>query len=182
MDRASRHWIGALAVELAPAAFFNFAAAFAVATLLRQAGFVDYAAPASVAAGIAAFLLAWQFLRRAGRVERSFPLPSFEYLPVDIVAEEEGIELEELLLTESIAAPAEVQRTEEELLLDDIVESIGPDSRVVRLFDPRTMPTAGELQARIDRHLRTGNAPPAPPIDATRELHDAIAALRQSLR
>ena len=65
----------------------------------------------------------------------------------------------------------------EELVLDDVLEAIGPDNRVVRLFEPND--TAGEMQERIDRHLRSG---PRQVPDATQELHDALAALRRSLR
>jgi hypothetical protein len=42
------------------------------------------------------------------------------------------------------------------------------------------MPTAGELKARIDRHL-VESAPPAAP-DASQDLYDALAQLRRSLR
>ena len=45
-------------------------------------------------------------------------------------------------------------------------------------FEPTD--TAGEMQARIERHLNS--SPPQSPPDATQELHDALAALRRSLR
>ena len=65
------------------------------------------------------------------------------------------------------------------LLLDDILAELAPDSRVVRLFDPAAMPTAGELQSRIDRHL---DASAAHSVDAAQALHDALAELRRSIR
>ena len=66
----------------------------------------------------------------------------------------------------------------EELVLDEVLAAIEPESRVVRLFEPND--TAGEMQARIDRHLRS--SPRQIPPDATQELHEALAALRRSLR
>lgn len=175
MERRNR--LGsALALELAPAALLNFAVAFAVASLLEKAGLDNLAAPASVAAGIAAFLLAWVALRLPDRSGGRFALPAFESNPLEVQEADE--ELGELLLTDAFA-PIVVQDADDELLLDDVLASIGPESRVVRLFDPRRMPTAGELQERIDRHLR-GGSQAAP--DATQELHEALAALRQSLR
>jgi hypothetical protein len=42
------------------------------------------------------------------------------------------------------------------------------------------MPTAGELQSRIERHLGRQNMPADP--DAAQALNDAITNLRRSLR
>ena len=81
----------------------------------------------------------------------------------------------ELLLTEA----DEVSQPAPEL--DDIFAELGPDSRVVRLFDPRTMPTAGQLKTRIDDHLGRGK-PPVPLSDASQALSEALAELRRSLR
>ena len=65
----------------------------------------------------------------------------------------------------------------------------GPDSRVVRLFDPRAMPTPptpGQIQSRIADHLGDGaprSAPSkTPPSDASQALSAALAELRRSLR
>ena len=66
----------------------------------------------------------------------------------------------------------------DELLLDDVLTELEPGSRVVRLFDPATMPTAGELHDRIDRHLRSQQSQP----DAAQALNDALAELRRSRR
>lgn len=116
----------------------------------------------------------------------------------------------ELLLTDRAGPPGELLLTEAErirpddtnadsapLLLDDILADIGPDARVVRLFDRKAMPapgpTPGELQARIARHLADGALPSAPsdlraprnvsaPPDASHALSAALAELRRSLR
>jgi hypothetical protein len=73
-----------------------------------------------------------------------------------------------------------------ELLLDDVLAELAPDSRVVRLFDRTAMPTPGELRDWIDRHLgsdRMSAAPhDAPGVDASQALHEALAELRRSLR
>lgn len=177
MGPTSDHFGATLALELAPAALFNFAVAFAVASALDRAGLGAISAGAAVAAGLAAFLLAWNCLRRFGRAARGFAIAEFKAPPVESDSCDG-----ELLLTDAVApAPVRQQPSEGELLLDDILESIGPDSRVVRLFQPRGSPTAGELQTRIERHLRCGQASDLPP-DATEALHEALAALRQSLR
>lgn len=88
----------------------------------------------------------------------------------------------ELLLSEADRLPGEDPDPSPELLLDDVLAQLGPDSRVVRLFDPAAMPTPGELRARIDRHLDSSVARTAPPPDASQALHDALAELRRSLR
>jgi hypothetical protein len=65
-----------------------------------------------------------------------------------------------------------------ELVLTDRLPDIGPDARVVQLFDRAAMPTPGRPNAapgrRIDR--RPGARP-----DASQELFDALADLRRSL-
>lgn len=77
------------------------------------------------------------------------------------------------------AAPA--ASADPELLLDDILAQLGPDSRVVRLFDPAAMPTPGELKARIDRHLGQSPADQRP-VDASAALHEALDELRRAIR
>lgn len=68
-----------------------------------------------------------------------------------------------------------------ELLLDDPLQAMATDSRVVRLFAPQPMPTAGQLADRIERHLgyATEEAPNRDGHDALRE---ALDELRRSLR
>jgi hypothetical protein len=67
------------------------------------------------------------------------------------------------------------------LVLDDILAEIGPDARVVRLFDRKAMPTPGQLKTRIDNHLGQESSP-ATPSDASQALSDALAELKRSLR
>lgn len=177
MERGTKRIAAAVALELAPAVIINFAVAFAVASILRQAGLGHIAAPASIGSGIAAFLVAWAMLRRIGPADRPFALPAFDQGAVDLTVGEEP----ELLLTERADPLPHGTRAEDALLLDDVLASIGPESRVVRLFDPAAMPTAGELRERIDRHLHSASTRVAIP-DASAELHEALAALRQSLR
>jgi hypothetical protein len=84
----------------------------------------------------------------------------------------------ELVLTEA----DRVDRANNQPLdLDDVVAELGPDARVVRLFDPKSMPTPGQLKTRIDTHLEQGT-PPVTPSDASQALSEALAELRRSLR
>ena len=96
-----------------------------------------------------------------------FAMPAFEPRGV------EPASLDELLLTD-LVQPS----TDEALVLDDVLAELGPDSRVVRLFDPAAMPPAWE---HIERHV-SAEGPQAAPSDASQALHDALANLRRSLR
>ncbi|RIX27359.1 hypothetical protein [Sphingomonas edaphi] len=75
----------------------------------------------------------------------------------------------------------------DELLLDDPLISIDPDSRVVRLFE-RPDATPGELVTRISDFLGERAAPVSAqvpeysPVDASAALHAALANIRASLR
>jgi hypothetical protein len=149
-------------VEASAAALLASAIAYCVA----QAGFAaHFAAPAFALAFFAAF----RALRRVPLEELQFSVPAFAVPP--IVVEPQG----ELLLTDA----DRLQPPAGELILDDVLEEVAPDSRVVRLFDPSAMPTPGQLQERIDRHL--GGLAEAPP-DASQALHEALDELRRSLR
>lgn len=153
------------AMDSAAAAVLGGAVGFAVAKIVSAPG------AAALAAASAAALLTLGALRRIGRSARTYRLPQFA--PADHCGD-----VEELLLEHRIEpdpAPAGG-----ELLLDDILEQIGPDSRVVRLFASDSLPKAGELKAAIDRQLaadaRSNGA------DASQALHDALAELRRALR
>jgi hypothetical protein len=91
---------------------------------------------------------------------------------------------DELVLTEAdrFESPDELVLGDEDrlLVLDDVLAKIGPESRVVRMFDRKAMPTPGQLKSRIDSHL--GQASPAAQSDASQALSDALAELRRSLR
>ena len=173
----------ALALECAPAALFGSAVAFSISLFLG----VPPVGLEPAAAGAAAAGISWGVLRRFGSRQTPFVLPSFDpaWLEPEPLAEEprpitQPTELEELLL-EDLFVSAERPLEAEELLLKDVFEAPEPESSVVRLFDPREMlPTAGELRDRIEQHLRAPERARLP--DASRELHEALTALRQSLR
>ena len=178
--------VWALAFELTPAVIFGSAVAFASATAMA----VPRLDLIPLSAGIGAFMGPWLVLRKFGAGGQSLPLTDFDQTELERelekLAEEiqrteaftddpnEEVELDELLLEDELPALVEA-----ELLLEDQLPAPEEDSRVIRLFDPRTE-TAGEMQERIDRHLR--NTPRPPLSDATQELHEALAALRSSLR
>lgn len=86
----------------------------------------------------------------------------------------------ELVLTEADRFQPEPSPPEEPLVLDDVLAAVGTDSRVVRLFDRKAMPTPGELSSSINRHL--GRPSTAAPPDASQALSEALAQLRRSLR
>lgn len=85
-----------------------------------------------------------------------------------------------LRLQDVLAEASASDRLADELLLDDALEPPASDSRVVQLFQPGSLPTAGELQARIDRHLDGRGDAPAP-ADDSGELFEALASLKRSL-
>ena len=181
--------VRAAAFEFTPAMVFGSAVAFAASTLLA----LPQLGAAPVAAGAAAFASALLALRRIGSERpqfrlQAFDVPSFEPQNraddaidglVAALAQPRGTatsDAGELLLEDILDPP---QAAAGELVLDEVLDAIDPDSRVVQLFRADASPTAGELHARIERHLRS--APPVVP-DATHELREALAALRQSLR
>lgn len=112
---------------------------------------------------------------RLGGSGRSAPLQRFE------LTEFAAVELDELVLDEKDSV----------LELNDRLDEVRPDSRVVRLFE-RQDPTPGELVDRIVDFLSEGRRPaPAPSDhavtedrrpDASAALHDALANIRASLR
>jgi hypothetical protein len=148
-------------------------------------------------------LLAIAGRRTPGFVLPHFPLPDFEFVEAsEELLLTERVAPEELLLTDQLA-PEELLLTDADrlgfagqapLVLDDILAEIGPDARVVRLFDRKAMAapalTPGQLQSRIADHLADG-APPANPShgsvasnrsDDSQALSAALAELRRSLR
>ena len=95
--------------------------------------------------------------------------------PVSNPIDELILTLEQRLGVDCRPVPAETG----ELLLEDVLAEIQPDSRVIRLFNPGAMPTAGELHSRIERHLNQRSQEHS---DAAQALNDALADLRRSLR
>jgi hypothetical protein len=137
----------------------------------------------AAATGVLGYLLLVQALASVAAGKRTLRLPEFKLADFEPVELDELLltELPELILTEADRLPAKEVYRPDELLLDDILTEIGAESRVVRLFDPAAMPTPGQLNARIERHLNQGSPPAAPP-DASQALYDALADLRRSLR
>jgi hypothetical protein len=132
-------------------------------------------APPVLTATAAAAALAYLCSARAlGSVQ---PRAARLAVPVFDVREIDSLHPPELLLTAVYERAEPID--DEPLLLDDILSELGPDSRVIRLFDPAAMPTPGQLSARIDEHL-DGERPQS--ADAVQALHDALAELRRSLR
>lgn len=134
---------------------------------------------AGAAAGAAAFGLSFAGLRALSWGE-AFPLASFPL--AELAGDEEAGEL--LLRDEDrVGAPAleGAVSAVAELLLDDALDEPAEQSRVVQLFGRQPLPTAGELQASIARHLEHRESPAAAP-DAAAALSAALAELRRSLR
>jgi hypothetical protein len=162
---------------------------FCVFSLLRPLAQPQPEAAAG-AAFVAAFFLCSRALRMIVPTSGALTLPRFEaVLGIDRIEPEElvltdadRLHAAELVLTDADGLHAaelvltDADRLPEALVLDDILAEIGPDSRVVRLFDPSAVPTPGQLKARIDRHLA-----PAESEDATQALFEALAQLRRSL-
>ena len=168
--------IWALAFEVTPAAIFGGAVGFSVATLLRSPWLE--VAPAAASAG--AFGCAWLLLKRLGKPARRLYVPEFDLgaLEPEVTDFPPLVETaldDELVLDEEVQLEVE----EEELVLEEPLPAYDEASRVVQLFRREEQPTAGELQERIDRHLRT--TPRTMP-EATQELDAALAELRRSLR
>ena len=156
------------------AASAAFAIAVGYATYVWLAGFVVQPVLGAETGGAAAF--AYLFCSRALNAVR----PRGNHLPVRAF-DLRAIEPEELLLGASDRYQPGAEAAEAPLILDDILAQIGPDSRVVRLFDPAKMPTAGELSERIDRHLDAQSSD-GQSADAAHELHEALAQLRRNVR
>jgi hypothetical protein len=150
-------------------------------------------------AGVLGYFLCSRALTTVARRTRQFPVSIFD------VRELEGLDGELLLTDAHRAEPDELVLTNadqiepdelllsdsdrlepEPLVLDDILTELGPDSRVVRLFDRKAMPTPGQLKSRIDSHLDLGSleqgASAGGPPDASEALSAALAELRRSLR
>jgi len=149
----------------------------------------------AVAAAISFYLSRSSFAALAEK-DRDFAVPVFKVEEFETVEDElvltaadrvgsaelvltdsDRLAANELLLTDADRVAAEAGPLE----LDDILAELGPDSRVVRLFDRKAMPTPGQLKAKIDSHLERGKPEPLQS-DAAQALSDALAELRRSLR
>ncbi|HEX5259528.1 MAG TPA: hypothetical protein VFW35_12215 [Sphingomicrobium sp.] len=157
-------------VDRAASALFAMAAAYAAFACLAPQAKPPMLLTVAVGVASLAYLLSFRILNAVQPEAPRLHVPVFDVRQID------ALEPTELLLTERYEPFAAVAE-DDPLVLDDILEELGPDSRVVRLFDPAAMPTPGQLNARIERHL-VGD----PPQDASQALHDALAELRRSLR
>jgi hypothetical protein len=137
-------------------------------------------------AGLAVFFLCIRAMRMAVRHKRDLTVSIFNVREIEfedtgelVLTNVDRLDSDELLLTEEDRLNGQLH--DDPLVLDDILAEIGPEARVVRLFDRKAMPTPGQLKSRIDDHI--GQAPPrAAPSDASQALSEALAELRRSLR
>jgi hypothetical protein len=118
------------------------AAALFAAAVGFAAGAAGLGAVPTIIAAVAASYGAFMGLRNVSPGNPTFDLPAFELVPF------------------------EFGQTEDELVLDDVLESAPPDARVVRLFGPGHQPVSSN---------------PSQP-DAAQALNEALAQLRRSLR
>jgi hypothetical protein len=183
-------------VERIASASFAAAVAYAAYGLLGPA--MPEPQPVAYAAlgAVIAYWSSSRWLKAAGSRRPGFALSVFDVREIDALREADGLLLtdrldDELLLTDADRLHDELVLTDsdrlspppadgEPLVLDDILKELGPDSRVVRLFDRKAMPTPGQLKSRIDDHLES--APPEIQSDAAQALSEALAELRRSLR
>lgn len=188
-DRGTLDWLVELAGACAPAT----AAGYAAMVLAPSFGVAPVSA---LLVGFSTlFALAFAMMRAIPPEPRLLALPTFDQpelqddvlLLVDALGRDEllldspYVPRDELLLDTPLGAPAELAAVAE-LLLDDPLPAAAPDSRVVQLFAGGRMPTAGQLQQRIDRHLAGGERPAVVHQDASDALSEALAELRRSLR
>lgn len=162
-------------VDRAASALLAVAAAYVAHSILMPLSTPTVGWAETGGAAAISYLLSRRLLNAVGPRAAKRSVTVFDVREIDAV---EADQPAELLLTdvfEPTPPPAD-----DALVLDDILAELGPNSRVVRLFDPAAMPTAGQLKARIDRHLAGESAVASPP-DASAALHEALAELRRSL-
>jgi hypothetical protein len=171
------------AMDAAAATMFGGAVAYATLNWLISPGPERWGY--SAGAGIVASLLCLRTMRMFESQKPSLAVPIFNVRDLEpefdelLLTDADRVGRAELVLTDAdrLALPPP-----EPLVLEDILTEIGPDARVVRLFDPKSMPTPAQLKARIDSHLGQGSTPHAAPSDASQALSEALAQLRRSLR
>jgi hypothetical protein len=171
------------AIGVAAAASLAAATGFAgyriAAGLTTSAGVVIVSAVSAIIA-----YLAGQFLLRIfGGEPKPFPQPNFD---ITAIAPAPLADLGELVLSDDERLDElvlnEADRLDDRpLMLDDVLAGVKPNSRVVQLFDPASMPTPGQFKARIDHHVGEGTRH-FPSADASEALFAALADLRRSLR
>jgi hypothetical protein len=157
---ANRIETGAMAIA---ALALGGATGFAAFVLLGPVGTFGLRALAAAAVAASACLAGWWLLNRVGAQAPAYPVATFE---------PGSLEQAPLELTEVHQPPLD---------LDDVLHAVGPDARVVRLFDVRATASPAELKARVDRYLGQGASWARSP-DASQALVDALTELRRSLR
>jgi hypothetical protein len=184
-------------VERGASAIFAGAVGYAASGLLRAALAGPQLWACAVGAAVFAYVICSGALGALTPRKPRFAVPIFDVRQIDanelLLTEADRLTAEELVLTEAdrllidelLLTDADrlgsISTRADPLVLDDILAELGPDARVVRLFDRKAMPTPGQLKTQIDTHLsqvpRTAGAP-----DASQALSDALAELRRSLR
>jgi hypothetical protein len=165
------------AIDHLAAAVLGGAAAYALFRVLHGQLLVV------AAVGAVAYLVTKRLLRAVQAHRPTFDVPVFRIADLELADADELLLTEqvELVLTDADRLQSPPKPPADELVLDDILAELGPQSRVVRLFDPSAMPTPAQLNAKIEQHLRDGAAE-GPPADAADALYQALAELRRSLR
>ena len=178
-----------LNVERTASLLFGGALGSAIYLWLSVSALLQWPITCAACAGLIAAFVCFRLLASTTYRRPQFAVPVFN------IREFDGFDTEELLLTDAERLDAEPQelilgdddrldglgQQASPLLLDDILAQIGPDARVVRLFDRTQMPTPGQLRSRIDNHLSEPRQRAAIP-DASSALSEALAELRRSLR
>ena len=176
--RAPFDWLA----EIAGASVLALAVGYAG---LKMAPLVGAGASSVALMAAVAFAGGLLTMRRIPAPERRFALPD---LALVSPAAADGTN-DELLLDQLVEEPLMLTEVlgDEPLLLDDPLLEAEPGSRIVQLFASPPMPTPGQLRERIERHLATGAMHvvrefegPAP--DASDALYAALSELRRSLR
>jgi hypothetical protein len=183
-------------VERGASAIFAGAIGYAVYGLLSPVIGNPQLGACAAAAAAFAYVICNGVLGAVTPRKPRFAVPVFDVRQLDsnelLLTDADRLPLDELVLTEAdrvtgnellLTDADRVERASTPagpLVLDDILAEIGPDARVVRLFDPKRMPTPGQLKSRIDSHIEKGASPGAS--DASQALSDALAELRRSLR
>jgi len=161
-------------IQRAASAAFGLAVGFAAYNWLD--GFVvqpQLGAETGAAAAVA-YLICSRALNAVQPRGSRMPVPVFDLRAIDLS------EPAELILGEDdLYRPAAEAVSEGPLELDDILAEIGPDSRIVRLFDPAAMPSPGQLKSRIDRHLGA-EAAQSQSAEAAQALHEALASCAEA--
>lgn len=143
------------------------AVGFAVLELLEPRAALPLRSAVASCGGAATCLIGWLLLARLGSPASDYRVAFFELSMLEPASTEGPLEL-----TEVHQSP---------LILDDVLHAVGPEARVVRLFDSSAMPSSAELKARVDRYLGQGASWAKSP-DASQALVDALTELRRSLR